>query len=224
VVATPYQPAPTHPPERVRERIPEVRELPPYYQGYPEAHAPQAPYVEPLPRPVYQAPEVITEPLAEAPRQILPLPLRPSRNYPPTGTGTTALPEPEPEQKSSAPEEKGSAFGKPEQKSSGGGTSSGTGTGRAGKPTAKLKTYNGLLGRKHTEQQITDILDVYLLSQHRQGRGVLPLYVTDRMQRKYKEHKRLDERRKVLEHEGKLSSTNADIRGGNIVSMGQRKA
>lgn len=100
---------------------------------------------------------------------------------------------------------------------------SGTGTGKQGKPTAKLKAYNGL-GRKHTEQQITDILDVYLLTQHRQGRGVLPLYVSDRMQRKYKIHPRMDERRKVLEREQKLPTSHKDLREGNIIPMEQRNA
>jgi hypothetical protein len=98
-----------------------------------------------------------------------------------------------PETKTSAPEEKGSAAKrKPE----------------VDKVTGKLKVF-GTKGRIHTEQDIDAILDVYLISQYKQGRGVLPLYVSERMQRNYKVHRRLPERRKVLERDGKLPASAA---------------
>jgi hypothetical protein len=59
-----------------------------------------------------------------------------------------------------------------------------------------LKVFDGKGGRKHTEKQIEEILDWYLMT------GVLPHYVSDRQRRSYKHHRTLPERRKLLEQQG----------------------
>jgi len=61
----------------------------------------------------------------------------------------------------------------------------------------KLDVYDGEMGRKHTESQIEEILDVYLQT------GLLPTYVTQKMRWNYKHHRRLPERRELLEQAGK---------------------
>jgi hypothetical protein len=59
----------------------------------------------------------------------------------------------------------------------------------------KLKVYNGR-GRRHTDDQIDEILDEYLQY------GNLPKYVSERQRRDYRKHKRLPLRRMYLEQAG----------------------
>jgi hypothetical protein len=80
----------------------------------------------------------------------------------------------------------------------------------------KLKEYDGLLGRKHTEEQIEEILDVYLQT------GLLPTYVTQKMRWLYKHHRRLPERRELLEQAGKhivIPETGGDA--NNVIPLGR---
>jgi len=79
-----------------------------------------------------------------------------------------------PVEKDTAPEEKASGSGKKK----------------------KDDTYDGKLGRKHTELQIEEILDFYLQT------GLLPTYVSQKMRWLYKHHRRLPERRELLEQAG----------------------
>lgn len=88
------------------------------------------------------------------------------------------LPETKPEEKSSSPELPA------EEKAS-------KASGRK-----KLKVYNGEGGRIHTDEQIDEILDRYL------RKGDLPDYVSDRQRYSYRHHRRLLERRKILEQRG----------------------
>lgn len=81
-----------------------------------------------------------------------------------------------PEEKTSAPE------GEPEEKTSA--------------PSGRKVRYEGQGGRIHTEAQIDELLDFYLMT------GELPLYVSDRQRRSYKVHERLAERKEILEGRG----------------------
>jgi hypothetical protein len=60
----------------------------------------------------------------------------------------------------------------------------------------KLKVYNGEGGRIHNDKQIDEILDWYLQT------AELPDYVSDRQRYSYRHHRRLLERRKLLEQRG----------------------
>ena len=78
----------------------------------------------------------------------------------------------------------------------------------------KLDEYDGQLGRKHSEKQIEEILDVYLQT------GLLPTYVTQKMRWLYKHHRRLPERRELLEQAGKhivVPETGGDA--NNVIPM-----
>jgi hypothetical protein len=63
----------------------------------------------------------------------------------------------------------------------------------------KMKVYSGK-GRRHTDDEIDDILDEYLQY------GNLPQYVTERQRRDYRKHKRLDVRRLYLERAGLIKT------------------
>lgn len=92
------------------------------------------------------------------------------------------------------------------------------------KKRRKLNEYNGL-GRRHTDAQIDEILDWYVLT------GELPNYVSERQRSAYKRHPRLELRREHLEKAGfikagrkrrKVSST---AKGGtNVLDMERAKA
>lgn len=56
--------------------------------------------------------------------------------------------------------------------------------------------YNGRGGRIHTEAQIDELLDFYLMT------GELPNYVSDRQRYDYRHHERLPERKELLEQRG----------------------
>jgi hypothetical protein len=56
--------------------------------------------------------------------------------------------------------------------------------------------YEGEGGRIHTEAQIDEILDFYLMT------GELPVYVSDRQRYDYRHHERLPERKELLERRG----------------------
>jgi hypothetical protein len=76
--------------------------------------------------------------------------------------------------------------------------------------------YEGQGGRIHTEAQIDEILDFYLMTNE------LPVYVTDRQRYDYRHHKRLPERKELLEQRGvsviiDLSSTSG--RAQNIIPI-----
>jgi hypothetical protein len=101
---------------------------------------------------------------------------------PPSLTSTTGMRH-KPVQKSTDPGEKDTDAG---GKATGGGN------------MKKLEEeYDGEMGRKHTEEQIEEILDVYLQT------GLLPTYVTQKMRWLYKHHRRLPQRRELLEQAGK---------------------
>lgn len=57
----------------------------------------------------------------------------------------------------------------------------------------KLKKFSGAGGRIHSETQIDEILDFWLMT------GELPTYVSDRQRWSYRHHERLPERRELLE-------------------------
>lgn len=63
----------------------------------------------------------------------------------------------------------------------------------------KMKVYSGK-GRRHTDEEIDDILDEYLQY------GNLPQYVTERQRRDYRKHKRLELRRLYLEQAGLIKT------------------
>jgi hypothetical protein len=63
----------------------------------------------------------------------------------------------------------------------------------------KMKVYSGK-GRRHTDDEIDDILDEYLQY------GNLPKYVTERQRRDYRKHKRLEVRRLYLERAGLIKT------------------
>jgi hypothetical protein len=81
----------------------------------------------------------------------------------------------------------------------------------AGSSTPKMKCYNGK-GRRHTDEQIDEILDEYLQYGH------LPKYVSDRQRRSYRRHKRLELRRMYLEQAGLIASLSGIEESGNNVS------
>jgi hypothetical protein len=56
--------------------------------------------------------------------------------------------------------------------------------------------YEGEGGRIHTESQIDEILDFYLMTKE------LPIYVSDRQRYDYRHHERLPERKELLEQRG----------------------
>lgn len=65
--------------------------------------------------------------------------------------------------------------------------------------------YEGEGGRIHTESQIDEILDFYLMT------GELPVYVSDRQRYDYRHHERLPGRKELLERRG--VSVQQDISG-----------
>jgi len=68
---------------------------------------------------------------------------------------------------------------------------------RTSEPHTKRKVrYEGEGGRIHTEAQIDELLDFYLMT------GELPLYVSDRQRYDYRHHERLPERKELLEGRG----------------------
>jgi hypothetical protein len=81
----------------------------------------------------------------------------------------------------------------------------------------KLKVYNGT-GRRHTDDQIDEILDEYLMS------GNLPKYVSERQRRDYRKHKRLELRRMYLEQAGIQTIPGAKEDSGNALRMAEAKA
>jgi hypothetical protein len=115
---------------------------------------------------------------------------------------TTSTP-PEAEE---APEEAGSSG--PEEKSS---ALLPPAAPEAGTSTDRLKIYSGK-GRRHSDDQIDEILDEYLQYGH------LPKYVSDRQRRSYRKHKRLDLRRLYLEQAGLIASLSGIKEGGDDVS------
>jgi hypothetical protein len=64
------------------------------------------------------------------------------------------------------------------------------------RPHNRKVRYEGEGGRIHTEAQIDEILDFYLMT------GELPIYVSDRQRYDYRHHERLPERRELLEQRG----------------------
>jgi len=106
-----------------------------------------------------------------------------------------------PEEKSSDPEIKSSPKKPAEHTPSGG----------------KVKEYNGL-GRRHTDDQIDEILDEYLVS------GDLPTYVSERQRRDYRKHKRLPLRRMYLEQAGINTLLGAKDDSGNVLSLAEQRA
>jgi hypothetical protein len=83
----------------------------------------------------------------------------------------------------------------------------------------KVKEYNGLMGRKHTSDQINEILDWYLID------GTLPDYVTDRQLYSYKHHPGLGDRRKLLERDGILKKSSGTKKNrANVLSVERAKS
>lgn len=133
------------------------------------------------------------------------LPIKPQAeggSQPPSVEVPSIASEPQSEIKASSEEEKISA--KPPHME--GGTS-----------TGKLKIYNGK-GRRHTDDQIDEILDEYLMS------GDLPQYVSDRQRRDYRKHKRLPLRRIYLEQAGIQTILGSKEDSGDVLRMAERKA
>jgi len=93
--------------------------------------------------------------------------------------------QPEMEEKSSGSEEKSSKPEVPAAQSEGGSSK-----------RRKLKKFSGAGGRIHTEAQIDEILDFWLMT------GELPNYVSERQRWSYRHHERVPERRELLEQRG----------------------
>lgn len=130
------------------------------------------------------APTPEVPPTAEVPRMVPPLEVGGSTE-PEVKPGTSAPPELSAEEKSSSQKKKLP----PKVPTS-------ADTGSSGD---KMKVYNGK-GRRHTDDEIDDILDEYLQYGH------LPKYVTERQRRDYRKHKRLELRRMYLEQAGLIKT------------------
>jgi hypothetical protein len=88
-------------------------------------------------------------------------------------------------------------------------------------PSKKRKVrYEGEGGRIHTEAQIDEILDFYLMT------GELPVYVSERQRYDYRHHERLPERKELLE--GRGIQVNTDLssstrRAKNVIPINGTK-
>ena len=81
--------------------------------------------------------------------------------------------------------------------------------------------YEGEGGRIHTESQIDEILDFYLMT------GELPIYVSDRQRYDYRHHERLPERKELLEQRGVSIVSNVSgpaRRAKNVIPISGAKA
>ncbi len=144
--------------------------------------------VQPVQTVIVRIPEITRERtviVTEPPKQHVEVP-----QEKPEVQSITALPEGKPEEKAAEtvkPEDYSSEWKvippKPEEKAS---------------DTAKKRKvrYEGEGGRIHTESQIDEILDFYLMT------GELPIYVSDRQRYDYRHHERLPERKELLEQRG----------------------
>jgi hypothetical protein len=167
-----YPPTPLLPTAEIiqYEPVPEVRYKP--VEHIPEQ--PRQPAPTQLPEGLKQKP--VVEPASEVERKPV------VEASPPSLSSTTGMRH-KPVQKSTDPVEKVTDAG---GKATGG-----------GKMKKLEEEYDGEMGRKHTEEQIEEILDVYLQT------GLLPTYVTQKMRWLYKHHRRLPQRRELLEQAGK---------------------
>lgn len=81
--------------------------------------------------------------------------------------------------------------------------------------------YEGEGGRIHTESQIDEILDFYLMT------GELPIYVSERQRYDYRHHERLPERKELLEQRGVSIISNVSGTAGrakNVIPISGAKA
>lgn len=197
---------------------PQIVVIPPAQQGLPgrsiddrRTQPPRVPSrdqkVRANPEPEAKHDPIASDPVRTTPVDEVPMVARPEvpTTKPVAEVSSTQKQKPEgagnPEQKPSDPEVKSTDQKKePEVKATG---------------QKQKRKYSGK-GRKHTELEIEEILDWYLLT------GVLPRDVSQKQRWLYKHHRRLPERRKLLEQEGvKLVVPEIEADVSNVIPMGR---
>src|SRR5579885_2482623 len=134
--------------------------------------------------------------------------------------GQPAGSEPESERKPESvarPEPEGP---EPEEKASTQSSDSEAFSSESGSTSRKVRRYSGK-GRIHTEEEIDQILDWYILT------GQLPMNVSERQRYSYRHHIRLPERRKLLEKQKRQNGrakAQPDGHAANVVSLEQKRS